>query len=1242
MSLIKKANKEFKNKNFVKALELYEKASEAFGVDSFKYNIDACKKELNKDIRPSENLIRNKNNQSFSSPLNNYFDHIYIVNLKHKVDDRLKVAHHLTSYGVDFEIFEATNGYQGEPLQKWNEYKQRPLGDFKRFPHYNEKEKKHKKHFIESAGAIGYIYTYIRILKDAKLNGYKRFLILEDDILLCNNFNESFNKFIDSIDDDWKVLHLGASQYGWNSVDIKKATNDKHYIARTMDTKGSYAIAFDLSIVDEVIEHQSAFKAPFDHIPMGEIYESYIDKCFVAFPYIVMPDVSESSIRGKRCQYTHSKRMKWDIENYNYPLNKPSISILISNKRNLKYLKEFSNIKETPFILKLFFNSSDGLRPLHNTELLELEFNVVEPINYNSIVNESDYIATINEGTLTEDDIVIFIEYKTNIHKLNTTHLQEITASKPKIVSGRASVIVPTYKRSKNLYVALESVVKQDYSDIELIVVSDNGKDSKYNKETIEIVDSLKKVNSNCKVILLEHSVNRNGSAARNTGILHSTGEFISFLDDDDMYLPGRLSKTISVLKKERKNIGAVYCGFLGWNSPENDLNRYQTGNLTLEILQLEYKKHYLHTNTATYRREAILNINGFDESYRRHQDLEFNLRFFEQYEISACKEALVRLNPEPSDVSNKAFNTVMLDLKFKFLTQFKYLIENYPLYTQYEIYNLHQNEALKYIKEKNEAVEFYKNNFKGYNVQMLMKLAYSINPKGMSMLNTNSNQQLYKKNQRGFYRIIGNNMPSWQSNEQLFLNIVKIVKEESSFNTADKYFVINRIIDKKLKEKIVNYLKENDQEYLEILFDYAEFKKIGYSFNNVPDANIWFSNLDDWNRLVINTELREAKNRYIMNNNGARNFAVKHGKKLYRWTMPWDGNCFISDEDYNNLENAFQKCGKYKYIATPMQRITNNSDINKDTIAKFPNDEPQISFRDDSIEMFNEERVYGNQPKIEFFKQIGFAGKWDNWQTLSPWTKLKFKKSKELGVVTTASAMFRLSSGNTQATMSASDRNITRKKGICDFLDQLEVSNIQNNIKFIKYKVDFPKLFKGYITNSTLKDYNNKLIWAFSSKNMTEKTIVLNQKMIKDILITFNTTNNSCNKLYSSIILFSYNLMSENKLVFTNDIKLFIDNDFQKVYNSVDLSKIDDLQNTISNVFIAMLFKLTQHSFIDAIKLKVELSMLLYYYFSKKEELRFDDNVEVKNMISIIDIVFKEVFNYSVDADIKLIRNKN
>lgn len=676
-------------------------------------------------------MPKTKELSATDSQLNHYFDHIYVVNLQFKVADRLIITEHLNKHEIDFEIFNATNGYEGEALGTFQEYQKRKLGDLKRYTKHSKKEKLRGLPFIESAGAIGYIYTYLRILEDAKKHGYKRFLILEDDVLLSENFETQFKNFIQNVDKDWKILLFGASQYSWESVDLSLALNKGFYLPRSLDTCGSFAIAFDFSIVDELIEAESAFEAPFDHLPMGEMYEKYLEKCFVAYPNIIIPDVGDSLIRGQRNQYDHSKKMKWPLKNFDYPLIKPSISVIITSKDNLKYYSNFSTSKNLPFSLKLFFNSSDGLRPLHNIELLDTVKNIIQPISNDIYIPESTYVVTINKDEiLTESDLIKFLEYKLNIREKNRTPLREIEFLQREVIKDRVSVIIPTYKRPENLKNALTSVVIQDYPDIEVIVISDNGKDSEFNEETKQIVYSFYDQNPNCNVILLEHHINRNGAAARNTGIMHATGEYFCFLDDDDMYLPGRLSKSITKLKTTSKTTAAVYCGFLGWNSSKNDLNRYKTGDLTLDILLLNYKTHYLHTNTATYRREAVLRINGFDESYRRHQDLEFNLRYFEYYTTEAVKECLVRLRPAPSNINNTVHDLSMLELKEKILNQFSYTIQRYNDNTIASIYTAHWLEVKRYISDMNAFIDKAKEDPK----EGLLHILHDIKPKNEKM----------------------------------------------------------------------------------------------------------------------------------------------------------------------------------------------------------------------------------------------------------------------------------------------------------------------------------------------------------------------------------------------------------------------------------------------------------------------------------------------------------------------------
>ncbi|CAN2048791.1 Glycosyl transferase [Candidatus Magnetomoraceae bacterium gMMP-13] len=101
------------------------------------------------------------------------------------------------------------------------------------------------------------------------------------------------------------------------------------------------------------------------------------------------------------------------------------------------------------------------------------------------------------------------------------------------------SVIIPTYNRVKFLKDAIDSVLAQDYNDFELIVVNDGSTDS-----TPEL---LKSYGKRIKVI---HQKNKGVSAARNSGIAESCGEFTAFLDSDDLWLSEKLSVQSIFFKK--------------------------------------------------------------------------------------------------------------------------------------------------------------------------------------------------------------------------------------------------------------------------------------------------------------------------------------------------------------------------------------------------------------------------------------------------------------------------------------------------------------------------------------------------------------------------------------------------------------------------------------------------------------------------------------------------------------------
>lgn len=116
------------------------------------------------------------------------------------------------------------------------------------------------------------------------------------------------------------------------------------------------------------------------------------------------------------------------------------------------------------------------------------------------------------------------------------------------------SVVIPTYGRTDFLEDAIESVENQTYKNIEIIICDDNALKPDVRNKVIEIVNNHK----HCNLVL--NNRNLGGALNRNEGIKASKGQLISFLDDDDVYLPQRIEKVVKLyLDNIDKKIGIIY-----------------------------------------------------------------------------------------------------------------------------------------------------------------------------------------------------------------------------------------------------------------------------------------------------------------------------------------------------------------------------------------------------------------------------------------------------------------------------------------------------------------------------------------------------------------------------------------------------------------------------------------------------------------------------------------------------------
>jgi glycosyltransferase involved in cell wall biosynthesis len=178
------------------------------------------------------------------------------------------------------------------------------------------------------------------------------------------------------------------------------------------------------------------------------------------------------------------------------------------------------------------------------------------------------------------------------------------------------------------IFEALDSILKQDFTNFEVIVIDDGSNDFPYK--------SLEDYDPRITVIRLE---GLGVSHARNIGMQHSLGRFIAFLDADDVWFPGKLSAQISCFERHPE-AGIIFGTFTRWlQKPDGSF--VPTKELVQDCAGVTEcdsdRSGWIYTkllmgmlvgmNTAIIRREIYQRLGGFDETMKIGEDYEFWLR---------------------------------------------------------------------------------------------------------------------------------------------------------------------------------------------------------------------------------------------------------------------------------------------------------------------------------------------------------------------------------------------------------------------------------------------------------------------------------------------------------------------------------------------------------------------------------------------------------------------------------------
>jgi glycosyltransferase involved in cell wall biosynthesis len=178
----------------------------------------------------------------------------------------------------------------------------------------------------------------------------------------------------------------------------------------------------------------------------------------------------------------------------------------------------------------------------------------------------------------------------------------------------KVSIIIPTYKRSDYLIRAIESVISQNYQNIEIIVIDDNNPYSEFRKAT-EI--KMQKYSNNEKVKYLKNDRNLGGALARNVGIREATGDYITFLDDDDVYLPYKIEKQLNFMLSQDCDMSFTDLKLVNDNKVVVDYREYTNlDNSNKEsLLKYHIMRHLTGTPTFMYKADKLKEIGGFEDA---------------------------------------------------------------------------------------------------------------------------------------------------------------------------------------------------------------------------------------------------------------------------------------------------------------------------------------------------------------------------------------------------------------------------------------------------------------------------------------------------------------------------------------------------------------------------------------------------------------------------------------------------
>ena len=207
------------------------------------------------------------------------------------------------------------------------------------------------------------------------------------------------------------------------------------------------------------------------------------------------------------------------------------------------------------------------------------------------------------------------------------------------------SIIIPSFNAEDHIGDAIQSAIGQTYQNIEIIVVDDGSRD-----RTREIAASFK------GPVRLLHQENQGAAAARNYGVSHATGNWVAFLDADDIWLEQKLERQLSGIGANKWSYtDARFLGGVNDGQRDSQFTRKPEGNVLRELVQ----GNFIGTSTVLMKKQVFEESGGFDSSLKSIEDWELWARIAARHSIAYLDEPCSLYRVHPTSTSRNTRKTL-------------------------------------------------------------------------------------------------------------------------------------------------------------------------------------------------------------------------------------------------------------------------------------------------------------------------------------------------------------------------------------------------------------------------------------------------------------------------------------------------------------------------------------------------------------------------------------------------------